>query len=350
MVVERSGEQEARVGATSSGDQYARVGAASSGEQYARIGATGSGDRYARVGGASSGEQYAQVGNVKLCYETFGDRAMPALLLVMGLGSQMVLWEDGFCEQLAERGFWVIRFDNRDVGRSTILRDATVPTRGQLLLRDGRGAAYTLEDIADDAAGLLDHLEVEAAHVVGASMGGMVAQLLAIRHPHRVLSLVSIMSTTGNRRVGMTHPLLWRRLLRRPRRDREGYVREFMAVYRDIGSRHYRPGGDRVQALAELCFERGIHPAGTARQLAAIATAPDRTSPLNDIAVPTTVIHGDADRLVMPSGGRATAKAIAGARLVIIPGMAHDLPPELWGQVLDEIEGTAARAPRRPRR
>lgn len=294
-----------------------------------------------------SGEQYAQLGELKLCYETFGDRAAPALLLIMGLGSQMVLWEDAFCEQLADHGFWVIRFDNRDAGRSTILRDAGVPSRRQLLLRDPRGAAYTLDDLADDAAGLLDHLAVESANVVGASMGGMVAQLLAIRHPQRVLSLVSIMSTTGNRRVGLTHPALWRRLLRRPPRDREAYVRDFLVTYRDIGSRRYRPERDRLEALAERCFERGIHPAGTARQLAAIVTAPDRASLLREVRVPTTVIHGDADRLVMASGGRATAKAISGARLVVIPGMAHDLAPELWGQILDEIEKTAARA--RPR-
>jgi pimeloyl-ACP methyl ester carboxylesterase len=291
-----------------------------------------------------SGEQYARVGKLDLCHETFGERAMPPLLLIMGLGSQMVLWEDAFCERLAERGFWVIRFDNRDVGRSTVLRDAPIPTRMQLVRRDRRGAAYTLADMADDAAGLLDWLEVEAAHVVGISMGGMIAQLVAITYPARVLSLVSIMSTTGNRRVGLTHPLLLRRLLRRRPTDHEGYVRDFVAGYREIGSRRYPPGEERTRALAERSFERGIHPAGSARQLAAIATAPDRTSLLHQIKVPTTVIHGDRDRLLMPSGGRATARAIAGSRLVVIPGMAHDLPPVLWDQVIEEIERTAARA------
>ncbi len=291
-----------------------------------------------------SGELHARVGELRLCYETFGERTQPALLLIMGLGSQMVLWEDEFCGRLAERGFWVIRFDNRDVGRSTILREARVPTRGQLILRDPRGAAYKLEDLADDAAGLLDALEVEAEHVVGASMGGMVAQSLTTRHPERVLSLVSIMSSTGNRRVGFTHPLLLRTLLRRAPRGHDAYVREFMATHRQIGSRRYPPGHDRLLAMAERCFERGIHPAGSARQLAAIAAASDRTAALGEIRMPATVIHGDADRLVMPSGGRATAKAIPGARLVIIPGMAHDLPPDLWEQVIDEIEATAARA------
>ncbi len=291
-----------------------------------------------------SGEQYARVGKIKLCCETFGDRTQPALLLIMGLGAQMVLWEDRFCEQLAERGFWVIRFDNRDVGRSTILRDARVPTRAQLILRDPRGAAYKLEDLADDAAGLLDVLGVDAAHVVGISMGGMIAQSLTARHPQRVRSLVSIMSSTGNRRVGFAHPLLWRTLLRRAPRGHDAYIRDFEATHRQIGSRRYPPGRERLLALAERCFERGIHPAGSARQLAAIATASDRTASLGEIRVPTTVIHGDADKLVMPSGGRATAKAIPGARLVMIPGMAHDLPPDLWEQVIDELEATAARA------
>lgn len=291
-----------------------------------------------------SDEQYARVGELDLCYDTFGDRASPALLLVMGLGSQMLLWREDFCELLAERGFWVIRFDNRDVGRSTILRDAHVPTRLELVLRDPRGAAYTPSDMANDTAGLLDWLDVDAAHVVGASMGGMIAQLLAIGHPQRVLSLVSMMSTTGNRRVGQTHPVLLRRLFRSPPRDRDGYVRDFVANYRYIGSRRYPADPERTRALGERCFDRGIHRAGTARQMAAIATAPDRTPLLHEVKVPTTVIHGDADRLVMSSGGRATASAIPGARLVVIPGMAHDLPRELWGQMVDEIEKTAGRA------
>jgi pimeloyl-ACP methyl ester carboxylesterase len=287
--------------------------------------------------GSSSSEQSAQVGSIELCYETFGERAMPPLLLVMGLSSQMVMWDDDFCEKLAARGFWVIRFDNRDVGRSTIMRDSGVPSRKQLLLRDRRAAAYTLADMAADAAGLLGRLGVGAAHVVGASMGGMIAQLMAINYPDRVQSLVSIMSTTGNRRVGNTHPLLLPILFRRRPRDRTAYVRDFIATFKAIGSRRYPPGDDRLRALAERCYERGVHPAGSARQLAAVVTTEDRTPLLARVAAPTTVIHGDADRLVAPSGGRATAGAIPGARLVMIPGMAHDLPPALWDRVLDAI-------------
>ena len=290
----------------------------------------------------SGTEQYAQVGDLKVCYETFGDSDRPPLLLIMGLNAQMVLWEDEFCERLADRGFWVIRFDNRDCGRSTTLRDKPIPTRTQLLLRHPRAAAYALEELADDATGLLDVLEVDSAHVVGASMGGMIAQLVAIRHPERVRSLTSIMSTTGNRRVGRPSPRLVSMLMRRIPRTREAYVRDFVATWKLIGSPRYHDP-ERLRALAERCHERGIHPAGSARQLAAIVTARDRTEQLGQLDIPTTVIHGDADPLVNPSGGRATAAAIPGSRLVMIPGMAHDLPPQVWEQVIGEIEGTAAR-------
>lgn len=292
----------------------------------------------------SSGERFARVGEIDLCYETFGAENNPPLLLVMGLGSQMVLWDDQFCEDLAARGFWVIRFDNRDIGRSTILRDTPVPTTGQLLRRDRRAAAYSLDDMADDAAGLLDRLDVGKAHVVGVSMGGMIAQLIAIRQPERTLSLVSIMSTTGNRRVGRTDVRLYPRLLRRPKFDRRGYVEDFLATFRAIGSKRYPPDPERSRATAERCFDRGVHQDGAARQLAAILAAPDRTPLLKPLHVPATVIHGDADRLVMPSGGRATAAAIPDARLAIVPGMGHDLPPALWAQVIDEIVCNAGRA------
>ena len=255
----------------------------------------------------------------------------------MGLGGQMVMWEDEFCLELAGRGYWVIRFDNRDVGRSTILREAPIPSRLQLMLRDRSGAAYSLSDMAHDAAGLLDHLGLSSAHVVGVSMGGMIAQRLAIDDPARLLSLVSIMSSTGNRRVGRIHPTMLPRFFKRPRVDHDGYVTDFVETFNAIGSRRYPPGEERLRALAERCYERGVHPAGTSRQLAAVVTAGDRTDGLRRVAVPSTVIHGDADRLVMPSGGQATAEAIPGARLVMIPGMAHDLPPVLWGQIVEEI-------------
>lgn len=277
------------------------------------------------------------MGKLTLCYETFGGSEAPPLLLVMGLGSQMILWDDEFCERLAAHGFWVIRFDNRDIGRSTILREAPIPQRWQLLTRDSRGAAYSLNEMAADAVGLLDHLKIGAAHVVGASMGGMIAQLIAVNHPDRVLSLVSIMSTTGNRRVGRPHPRVALRMLRKARRDREGYIADHIETYRLIGSKGFDFDEKHKRERAERCFDRGIHPAGTARQMAAIMAAPDRTQLLGQLRLPTTVIHGDADPLVNVSGGRATAEAVPGAKLVILPGMGHDLPQELWPQIIDAI-------------
>ena len=291
--------------------------------------------------GSGSGEQFAQVGPIKLCYETFGEQSGEPLLLVMGLASQMVMWDDAFCEQLVEHGFFVIRFDNRDVGRSTILRDAPIPKRWQLLVRDKRGASYSLDDMAADAIGLLDELGVESAHVAGASMGGMIAQLLALNHTQRVRSLVSIMSTTGNRRVGRPAPRLVPLLLRRRARDRDTYIAEFAVTFRAIGSRTYPPTDEWLTTMAGRCFGRGVHPAGAARQLAAIGVAPDRTPRLRTLGMPTTVIHGDEDRLVAPSGGRATAEAIPGARLAMLAGMGHDMPAQLEPQIVDLIARNA---------
>jgi pimeloyl-ACP methyl ester carboxylesterase len=289
----------------------------------------------------ASGELTATAGELEICYETFGSADAPPLLLVMGLASQMILWDEDFCEQLAARGFRVIRFDNRDIGRSTIMRSARVPTRWQLITRSASGAAYSLDELAADAIVVLDHLEIPAAHVVGASMGGMIAQLIAINHPDRVLSLVSIMSTTGARRVGRPQPRVALRLLRKAQREREGYIEDHLQTYRVIGSAGFDFEEEHKRARAGRCFDRGIHPAGTARQMAAIMSAPDRTSRLAELAVPATVIHGDADPLVDVSGGRATAEAIPGAKLVILPGMGHDLPRELWPQMIDAIADTA---------
>ena len=288
----------------------------------------------------SSGEQLADIGEIQLCYETFGNDRDRPLLLVMGLATQMIWWEDDFCRQLADRGFWVTRFDNRDIGRSTVLSDKPVPTRRQLIMRDRAAASYALDDMADDAALLLDHLGIESAHVVGVSMGGMIAQLLAIRHRERVRSLVSIMSTTGNRRVGWADPRLLPRLLRPPKLDRTSYIEDAVENRRVIGSKRYPAGDDRVRALAERSFERGLHADGGARHLAAIVTAPDRTPWLRELDLPTTVIHGTADRLVKSSGGKATAAAIPGARLMLVDGMAHDIPPSLWPRILDAIVDT----------
>ncbi len=292
----------------------------------------------------SSGERFASAGEVTLCYETFGPDDGPPLLLVMGLGSQMIFWEDDLCRELADAGHRVIRFDNRDCGRSTIMRELRPPTLRQLVLRDPRGAAYPLSVLADDAAALLDALGIERAHVVGASMGGMIVQLMAINHPEKVASLVSIMSSTGSRRVGQPRPAMLLRLLRRARRDRAGYIADTVATLRAIGSKRYPADPQWLGELAARAYDRGYHPAGTARQLGSINVAPDRTAALGSVEVPATVIHGSDDPLIVPSGGRATAKAIPGARLLMLEGMAHDLPRPLWPQIVEGILSTAVAA------
>jgi pimeloyl-ACP methyl ester carboxylesterase len=289
-------------------------------------------------------EQFCIVGDVELCYETFGDPADPALLLVMGLGMQMHGWHDDLCAELAARGFHVIRYDNRDMGRSQRMDAGGAPTLLQLLRRDRRAAAYTLEDLADDGVGLLDHLGIERAHVVGASMGGMIAQTIAARHADRVLSLVSIMSNTGARWSGQPSPRMYPLLLRRPPRDREGYVRHVVQTFGQIGSPGFEPDLEDVRRAAEVSFDRGVNPAGATRQLAAIIASGDRTPLLRTISAPTLVIHGSADRLVPLSGGRATAKAIPGARLLMIEGMGHDLPRAVWPRIFDAIQENAGRA------
>jgi pimeloyl-ACP methyl ester carboxylesterase len=288
-------------------------------------------------------EQTCTVGGVELCYETFGDPADPALLLTMGLATQMLGWHEEFCAELAARGFHVIRYDNRDVGRSQWM-NGKVPSTYQLLRRNKRAASYTLADMAGDAIGLLDHLGIDTAHVVGASMGGMIAQTIAALYPDRVLSLASIMSNTGARWSGQPTLKMYRVLLKAPPRDRAGYVEHAVRVFSTIGSPGFERDDDDLRRIAGMSFDRGINAAGTARQLAAIIASGDRTPLLRTITVPTLVIHGNADRLVRPSGGRATARAIPGARLLMIEGMGHDLPRVIWPRLLDAIEQNAARA------
>jgi pimeloyl-ACP methyl ester carboxylesterase len=261
----------------------------------------------------------------------------------MGLGTQMVAWHEDFCERLVREGFFVIRFDNRDIGRSTHLEGAPTPTLPQLLMRRPP-AAYRLEDMANDSAGLLDHLGIAAAHVVGASMGGMIAQTLAATRPERVLSLTSIMSTTGSRRVGQPAYRVLPIFLKRAPNDREAFVEHTVRLFETIGSSGIERDDDELREVAGLMFDRGLDPRGTARQLAAIIASGNRTHALRRITAPTVVIHGTADRLVRPSGGRATARAIAGAKLVKVEGMGHDLPRAAWDQIVAAIVENARRA------
>ena len=270
-----------------------------------------------------TGERSARVGELELVYETFGDPRDPAVLLIMGLGSQMIYWPEELCERLAAHRF-VIRFDNRDAGRSTVLA-----AHGQPDVRavaGGSGAApYLLAHMAADAVGLLDALGVERAHVVGASMGGMIAQRVAIDHPERALSLASIMSTTGDPAVGRPTPAALEILMSAAPTDRDGYLDSTVAARAVLGSQP--PDDERTRELAERSFERGYHPDGTARQFAAVVGSPDRTAELRRLDLPTVVLHGRDDPLITLTGGEATAAAIPGAKLVIIQGMGHDLPP-----------------------
>jgi pimeloyl-ACP methyl ester carboxylesterase len=295
-------------------------------------------------------EHMAQVGDLEICYETFGSPDDPSLLLVMGLGTQMIGWPDAFCLALAERGFHVIRYDNRDTGRSTHLREHRAPTIKQLLLRDTSAARYSLADMADDGIGLLDQLGIGRAHVAGASMGGMIAQTMAARHPDRVLSLASIMSNTGHRWKGMPGLRVYPVFVRRPADNREGAIESTISTFRLIGSPGFPFEEEELRRMAQVSYERGHNPAGTARQLAAILAAGDRSRELRSITAPTVVIHGTRDRMIRPSGGRETAKAIPGARLVEIDGMGHDLPLGAWDRIIDAIVSNSRRADAASRR
>jgi pimeloyl-ACP methyl ester carboxylesterase len=289
-------------------------------------------------------EQFARVGELDICFETFGDAEDPALLLIMGLGTQMVAWHDDFCAELASRGFFVIRHDNRDIGRSTHLSHVKPPSLLQLVKRDRRSAPYTLADMAGDSIGVLDHLGIEKAHIVGASMGGMIAQTIAIRYPERALSLVSIFSNTGGFLNGQPALTMYALLLRPAPREREPFINHAVAMFEKIGGRGYEPGVEDLTAIATRSFDRGGDPAGPDRQLGAIVADRDRTPQLRRLNLPATVVHGTDDKLVRPSGGRATARAIPGARLVEIEGMGHGLPRGAWPIILDAIEDTARRA------
>ena len=289
-------------------------------------------------------ERRARVGDIELAYETIGGPAGQPMLLIMGLAAQMILWPDGLCRRFADRGFFVIRFDNRDCGRSTVLDRAGRPSLQAVLARRAR-PPYELTDMAADAAGLLDHLGITAAHVVGASLGGMIAQTLAIERPERVLSLASIMSTTGNGRVGQPTPEALEVLMTRPPLDdRSAFVESTIAARAVIGSRGLERDEEWTRAIAGRSFDRGIHPDGTLRQLAASIASRNRTERLRQIDVPTVVIHGTDDPLIDASGGRATAEAIPGAELVLIDGMGHDLPPAAWDRIVDAVAANAARS------
>jgi pimeloyl-ACP methyl ester carboxylesterase len=295
---------------------------------------------------ASAQDRFAHVStDIDLCYRTYGDPADEPMLLLMGLASPLIWWDPTFCSMLAERGYYVITPDNRDVGLSTKLPGRV--TR-RMLVRAYAGlpvhAAYSMSDMARDELALLDQLGIRSAHVVGVSMGGMIAQTMAVEHQERVRSLTSIMSTTGRRLVGWQHPRLLPALLRPLRPGRDAYADDSVMMWKLIGSPGYpRPEQD-TRDVAYQTYDRGICPSGALRQMVAILTQPNRERRLHDVSVPTLVIHGLADRMVHVSGGRATAAAVPGAELLLVDGMGHDLPPELFGTFADAIDRTASRA------
>jgi pimeloyl-ACP methyl ester carboxylesterase len=277
----------------------------------------------------------ATLDDITIEYDTFGDPADPALLLIMGLGTQLIGWPEGFCRRLAERGHHVIRFDNRDCGLSTHLDGvpfdlgAVVTSLLTGVSRDRPAAPYLLSDMAGDVVGLLDQLSIERAHIVGASMGGMIAQTLAIEHPERVLTLTSIMSHTGEPEFGAPTAEALEALLTRPPADRDGYIERSVKNWRIFAPHRYFDE-DHIRQRAADAFDRAYYPEGIGRQLAAIVASGDRVAGLTELAVPTLVLHGRLDTLVQRSGGERTAELVPGAKLVVVGDMGHDLPEPLW--------------------
>ncbi len=296
--------------------------------------------------------QLARANGIDICYEIFGDAEAEPMLLIMGLGAQMVLWDDAFCRQLATRGFRVIRFDNRDIGQSSKLSGGKRLTPLELLklrfLKIPVSAPYKLRDMAEDTIALMDVLRIRAAHLVGASMGGMIAQEIAITFPERVRSLTSIMSTTGNPRVPPPTREATAVLMAPPPTTKEEYLQRFAQNWKVLRVGSFPEDEALDLSRAELCFSRGLNPAGVGRQLRAILASGNRKERLRNVRAPTLVIHGTVDPLVHPMGGQDTAASIPGARLMMIEGMGHAMPLPTWPQIIGAIDqhahGAAAKA------
>ena len=293
-----------------------------------------------------SEEMFAPVGSgVELCYQTYGDPDGEPLLLVMGLGGPMNWWDPALCDLLARKGFFVVRYDNRDTGRSTKVRGRVSRS---MIVKAFLGMTvrtpYSMADLAADGLGLMDHLGWESAHLAGVSMGGMIVQTMAIQAPERVRSLTSIMSTTGRRTVGWQHPSLFPALLGKRGIGREAYVESSTRTWQLIGSPGFPVDDEKVRQRAGETWDRGFSPQGVLRQMLAVLTQPNRTRDLRSVQVPATIVHGLADKMVHVSGGRATSSAIAGSELLLVEGMGHDLPVEMFEDFADVIRRTADRA------
>jgi pimeloyl-ACP methyl ester carboxylesterase len=286
--------------------------------------------------------QIARANGIELCYEIFGDADAEPMLLIMGLGAQMIQWDDDFCRQLAARGFRVIRFDNRDIGKSSRMTGGKRLTPVELLklrfLKIPVAAPYTLRDMAQDVTGLMDALHIHQAHLVGVSMGGMIAQEIAISFPQRVRSLTSIMSTTGNPKVPPPTREAAAMLMAPPPASREEFLARFAQTWKILRAGSFPQDEALDRGRAERTYERGLNPAGVGRQLRAILAAGSRKQRLRSVKAPTLVIHGTVDPLVHPEGGKDTAASISGAKLLMIEGMGHALPIPMWPQIIDAID------------
>jgi pimeloyl-ACP methyl ester carboxylesterase len=285
--------------------------------------------------------QIARANGIDICYEIFGDPAAPPLLLIMGLGGQMIIWDDEFCKRLAARGFRVVRFDNRDIGQSSKLHGGRRLTPFELiklrLFHIPVSAPYKILDMAKDTVGLMDALDIRSAHLVGASMGGMIAQEIALSFPQRVRSLTSIMSTTGNPRIPPPTREVAMLLMAPPPKSKDEYISRFQKTWKLLRAGSFPEDEARDVALAERCFARGLNPPGVGRQLRAILASGSRKPRLHAVTAPTLVIHGTVDPLVHPSAGPDTAESIRNAKLLMIEGMGHAMPIPTWPQLIDAI-------------
>jgi pimeloyl-ACP methyl ester carboxylesterase len=285
---------------------------------------------------------------IQIEYDTFGDSSCPTLLLIAGNGAQTLFWDAEFCELLVKSCLFVIRFDNRDAGLSTKFEEAGIPDFLALTKAAMEGkpvkSAYTLDDMADDAVGLLDVLGIEKAHICGASMGGMIAQVVAYRHPKHVLSLTSIMSTTGNPGLPQARPDTIAAVVAPAPEGRGAYIEHNVNVWRKIWSPGFPFDEKRAREFIAKCYDRSYYPQGMARQNAALLVSGDRRLSLSSIKIPTLVIHGSDDPLIPVEGGKDTARSIPGAKLLIIDGMGHDMPKEVWPQIIDAISSHTVHA------
>jgi pimeloyl-ACP methyl ester carboxylesterase len=294
---------------------------------------------------AYQAESKVRANDIEIAYDSFGESGAPPLVLIMGFTAQMIMWDEGFCEGLARRGYRVIRFDNRDVGHTTWLTEAGTPKIGDLVAAMLRGepvrVPYKLIDMAEDTLGLMDVLGIESAHVVGMSMGGMIAQTMAVHYPERVKTFTSLSSTTGHPGLPQATPEAWEMLTKPAPMDREGFIEHAVPVWRVINGPQMTIDEDFIRRRARRTFERGVSLEGYARQMAAITASGSRRKALQSVRIPALVIHGDADPLLPPAHGIATAEAIPGAKLHIVKGMGHDIPPVVWPELIEAVAGHA---------